>query len=70
MYTINLTPAVIDQVRNYNRKNDRTYDDFNLDCINGQKCTSKFLDEISNAVDRASSSCFNVGRDSFDTCRK
>ncbi|MEG1739598.1 MAG: hypothetical protein RR266_04110, partial [Bacilli bacterium] len=43
MYTVVLNPAVIKQIREYNKNN--TYDDFNLYCSDGHKCQSEFIKE-------------------------
>ena len=48
LYTINLTPGLIKEIREYNDKN--PYDDFNLECgSNGLNCKSNFIrDEFKN----------------------
>ena len=41
LYKITLTPALIKEIRNYNKK--ASYDDFNLECTNGYYCKSDFI---------------------------
>lgn len=47
LYTITLTPALIKEIRKYNRTTN--YDDFNLECnSNGNNCKSKLIRESIN----------------------
>jgi len=41
LYVITLTPATILEIRNYN--SNTQYSDYNLSCVNGEKCKSDFI---------------------------
>lgn len=43
MYSIELTPAAIKEIRNYNAENNHSYDDFELSCNDNEYCTSNAL---------------------------
>ena len=60
LYSITLTPSVIQTIRNYNSKN--AYDDFTLSCDNGKYCISNFLRD--NNLLNSKSQCLN----SFKLC--
>ena len=55
IYTITLTPSTIKEIRTYNKKN--SLNDFDMNCSDGYKCSSKFLWEQFNEIIDKSNSC-------------
>ena len=70
LYSITLTPTIINQIRSYNNKH--AYDDFTLDCSsNGTNCQSKFirgnLSDFELNLLSNNSSCINI-QQNFNSC--
>lgn len=73
LYVIKLDSKTIKAIRAYNDYKDNDYNDFDLECSNGENCISKFLrgkvDHFSiNLID--SGTCKNVTPSTFDSCIK
>lgn len=73
LYVIKLDSDTIKAIRDYNDYKDHNYNDFDLECSNGENCISKFLrgraDHFSiNLID--SGTCKNVTPSTFDSCIK
>lgn len=67
IYTITLTPAVIQEIRNYNDSVDNDYADFNLVCdAYGEECKSTFIH--STFAGYFGGTC-SVSNANFNTCR-
>lgn len=71
LYVIKLDGNKIQAIRKYNDKHD--YNDFELTCINGENCISKFLrgaaqDFLINLID--SGTCKNINNYNFNSCIK
>ena len=71
LYVIKLDGNKIQAIRKYNDKHD--YNDFELTCINGENCISKFLrgaaqDFSINLID--SGTCKNINNYNFNSCIK
>lgn len=71
LYVIKLDGTKIQAIRKYNDKHN--YNDFELTCINGENCISKFLrgatqDFSINLID--SGTCKNINNDNFNSCIK
>ncbi len=71
LYVIKLDGNKIQAIRKYNDKHD--YNDFELTCINGENCVSKFLrgaaqDFSTNLID--SGTCKNINSHNFNSCIK
>lgn len=76
LYRIVLTPQTIKEVREYNKKNEKDYSDFNLNCKTTDKsaaCISDFLHTtLYSAIDRNNSvaNCYNMQKSEagFNAC--
>lgn len=71
LYVIKLDGTKIQAIRKYNDKHD--YNDFELTCVNGENCVSKFLrgtaqDFSINLID--SGTCKNINNYNFNSCIK
>ena len=73
LYVIKLDGNTIREIREYNDSVKNNYNDFNLECQNGEKCISKFLrgtaTNPSFSINLISSgTCKNINYDNFDSC--
>lgn len=70
LYSITLTPTDIKKIRQYNATH--SYDDFTLQCTNGEACTSTFLRRDFNTIvntELTKSACFaNITANNFKSC--
>ena len=71
LYVIKLDGEKINAIRTYNKSHN--YNDFELECINGENCISKFLrgnaqDFNINLIE--SGTCKNINSHNFDSCIK
>ncbi len=67
LYTITMTPTLIKQIREYNKKIG-DYSDFNLECNDGRQCYSEFIHE-SEFASEIGGLCGDSQRGQFDSCR-
>ena len=73
LYVIKLDGNTIREIREYNDSVKNNYNDFNLECQNGEKCISKFLRGIATnpsfSINLISSgTCKSIDYDNFDSC--
>ena len=76
MYSFELTPTIINQIREYNRNNVYDYYDYDdetktgmvCDKGTGKHCISDYLTELINMTN-ATGVCTQNRKDTFDTCR-
>lgn len=64
LYKVTLNSETISKIRKYN--DSHKYDDWDLSCTNGRKCTSSFL---KNEV-KVTGKCANVTKSNFESCAK
>lgn len=64
LYKVTLNSETISKIRKYN--DSHKYDDWDLSCTNGRKCTSSFL---KNEV-TVTGKCANVTKSNFESCAK
>lgn len=76
MYQFVLTPANIRSIRKYNNTQQDDYNDYTLECTNGEYCKSTFLSGgvangyFSFTVDNNNGgSCFDANKTDWDSCR-
>ena len=67
MYTFDLDPQTIRNIRTYNRG--KEYDDYNLSCdSNGRKCISSVI-RNNFGMDNSNSTCASQAVNKFDKCQ-